>query len=549
MRLPLKVFILAFFSILLSVIPHTALAQNVTSLAVSVPSSVEMDDYFTVTAYYTANGTNICGATCRVEGGWLSSAVYLSEGSGCIYENTIYAYSTPGAYSLSVYCYKEYYESQTEYFNIDITEKSSSLSVSVSPSSPHPGDMVTIYAYYRDGDGYLIQDGSCTADLKKSGVYFGSVNLVRYGNDYYSGTFFVPYEYGTYKVEVTCTSGEYETDYSEKSFTTSKKKALLTLSMPSSGYYGELVRGTAYYNDEKGEKIEGLCRAYFDDKVSTLSSRELGYDVGVSIPYKAGPHSLRVTCESAAYETLETSLDISAINRPARTEVISPPKGAVFYPTDEIQLRISYEDTISKSNILGARCSAQFGGESYPMAESGNYYLANISNQPIGQQNIQFTCSKTFYEGTENSIQVSIVRIPIDIILTSQKTDFHGEEEIKILARVVDKRHNDVNADCRARADVYDLSFNRLVKSFDILDMEVSEGFRVLDIPNPGEPSRIRVTVTCFGDILEEKSVYTEVKIKMLGRQTEEGMILFLTVTTITLLALTFLIRKKLKII
>ncbi|MCK4335588.1 MAG: hypothetical protein KAW40_02570 [Candidatus Aenigmarchaeota archaeon] len=549
MRLPLKVFILAFFSILLSVIPHTALAQNVTALQVSAPSSVEMDDNFKVTAYYTSNGTNICGATCRVEGGWLSSPVYLYEGSGCIYENTIYAYSTPGAYSLSLYCYKQYYQSQTEYFIIDITEKSSSLYILIDPSFPFPGDPVTVYAYYRDGSNFLIQGALCTATLKKGGVYFQSTTLAPFGSSYYSGTFNVPDQDGTYDVEVMCTSSEHDTRWSTESFTTSKKRASLSMSIPSSGYYGKFVKVVAYYEDEWGGKIYGACSVSFDGKISVLSSTTFGYEGGINIPYRAGTHPVNVTCESNEYETLETSLVISATNKPARIEVVSPPKGAVFYPTDEIPLKISYQDELSWNIIFGASCFAEVEGKSHPMTESGEYYVTGISNQPIGQQNIQFTCSKTFYEGTESSIQVSIVRIPIDIILTSQKTDFHGEEEIKILARVVDKRHNDVNADCRARADVYDLSFNRLVKSFDIPDMEVSEGSRVLDIPNPGEPSRIRVTVTCFGDILEEKSVYTEVKIKMLGRQIEEGMILFLTVTTVTLLALTFLIRKKLKII
>jgi hypothetical protein len=82
-------------------------------------------------------------------------------------------------------------------------------------------------------------------------------------------------------------------------------------------------------------------------------------------------------------------------------------------------------------------------------------------------------------------------------------------------------------------------------------DIPVTEagGGLTLNVPNPGEPSRIRVTVSCSGDIFEEKSAYMDVKIKILGKQTEEGMILFLTVTTVILVTLTLLIRKKLKII
>ncbi|MEE9323607.1 MAG: hypothetical protein V3U72_03605 [Candidatus Aenigmarchaeota archaeon] len=547
MRSLICAFVLIFSFIF--ILPQPALAQNATSLYVSAPSSVEMDDYFQLTAYYTSNGTNICGATCEVDGGWLGYTVYLYEDSGCIYDNAISAYGTVGSYSPYVYCYKQYYDSQTEYFNIDITEKSSSLSLSLSTTSPFPGDLVTVYAYYRDESSFLIQDASCTATLEKGGVYFQSKALTLFGSSYYSGTLEVPGQYGTYDVEVSCTSSEHATRLSTKSFTTSKKRASLYVSMPPSGYYGESVEFVAYYKNEWEGKIYGTCRVSFDNKFSVLTSTALGYEGSISIPYKAGTESMEITCESDEYETLETSRDISARNRPVKIEAVSPVSGDTFYPTDEIQLKISYEDTLSKNNILGAQCVAKVGGKSYSIAGYGNYYEATIRNQPIGQQTIQFTCSKTFYEDAVYIVQVSIIKIPIDIILTSQKTEFRGGEEIKIMARVVDRNNNDVNADCRARADVYDPSFNRLVNSHDIQDMETIEGFRTLNVPNPGEPSRIRVTVNCFGDIFEEKSVYTDVKIKMLGEQIEEGMILFLTITTITLLALTFLINKRLKII
>lgn len=546
------VFWVIFFSLFsfVSFLPQAALAANVTTLSVSAPSSVEKDDSFQLAAYYVSNGTNVCGASCEVKGGWLSSTVYLSEGSDCTYENAISAYGAPGGYSLSVNCYKQFYDSQTKYFSTEITRKTSSLSLSLNPSSPYPGDSVTVYAYYRDEGGSLILGASCTADLRMGGVEFQKTTLVPYGSTYYSDTIKVPGQYGTYDVGVTCMSNEYAERSSAKSFATSKKRASLSVSIPSSGYYGESVKVVAYYKDaQEGKKIPGTCRAYFDDKTSVLGSTDLGYDGVVSMPYEAGAQPVKVTCESNEYETLETSRTISASNRPSGIEVISPYTQAIFYPTDEIQMKISYSDKLSGQAIAGASCVAEAGGKSYQLAGSGNYYEGRLSSQPIGQQTIGFRCSKTFYESGQGSIGISVNRIPINILLTSTQKEFRKDEAIKILARVVDKDNRDANATCKTRADVYDLSFNKLVESRDIEDTRTSDGFRALNVPNPGSPSRIRVTITCSGDIFEEKSAYTDVKIKMLGEQTEEGITLFLAVTTVFLVALTFLIRKKLKII
>jgi len=542
-------FIPAFLFMLFSVLPSPVLAQNITALQVSAPSSVEKDDSFQVTAYYTSNGTNICGATCEIKGGWLTSTVYLSEGSGCIYENTaVSAYGSVGSYSPYVNCYKQYYDPQTKYFNIDITQKPSSLSVSVSPPSPYPGDSVTVQAYYRDEGNSLIPGASCTADLKMSGAEFQKITLAPFSNAYYSGSFKIPNQYGAYDINVVCTASGYAEKVSTKTFTTSKKRASLSISMPSSGYYGESVRIVAYYKDMyEGKKIPGTCRVSFDDKISVLNSIDSGYEGIINIPYRAGAQSIKVTCESGEYETLETSQGISATNRQARIGVISP-VAKDFYPTDAIQLKISYFDTLSNNDISGAACLAQSGGKSYQMAASGNYYETTLRNQPIGQQTIQFKCSKAFYDEAGSSIQLNIIRIPINIMFTSKTTEFRSGEEIKISAKVVDNKYNAADVACRSRADVYDLSLNRLVNSKDVPTMKTSDGW-TLSVPNPGEPSRIRVTMTCSGDVFEEKSSSTEVKIKMLGEQTEEGITLFLAVTTIFLIVLTFLIRKKLKII
>jgi hypothetical protein len=373
--------------------------------------------------------------------------------------------------------------------------------------------------------------------------------LTGFKNEYYSGSIAIPVQYGAYGLEVTCASSEYDTKSSTKSFTTSKRRASLSVSIPSSGYYGQSIKIVASYEDAKEmKKIPGACRVSFDGKVTVLASTASGYDGDVAIPYAVGTRSAKITCESTEYETLETSRDVSAANRPAEIKVISPSMGTVFYPTDEILLEISYGDKLLGTNIAGASCAAGMGGKSYPLAESGKYYGASLRNQSIGQQTIQFKCSKAFYGEGGGSVQLNIIRIPINIMFTSKDAEFRSGEEIRISAKVVDNKNNDADAGCSGRADVYDLSFNRLVSSKDIPATKTSGGW-VLNVTNPGEPSRIRVTMSCSGDIFEEKSAYTDVKIKMLGKQTEEGMTLFLAVTTIILLALTFLIRKRLKII
>ena len=549
--MPVLIFFAVSFSFL-SFAPQSALAANATVLYVSIPSSVEKDDSFQVTAYYTSNGTNVCGATCEVNGGWLASTIYLGEISGCIYENGISAYGTPGGYSLSVNCYKQFYDSQTKYFSIEITRRSSSLSFSMNPPSPYPGDSVTVYAYYRDEGGSLIDGASCTADLKMGGVEYQNTPLVPSGSTYYSGAFKIPNQYGTYSVMVSCTSDQYAPASSEKSFATSKKHASLSVSAPSSGYYGEAVKVSAYYKDaQEGKKIQGTCRASFENRTSVMNSADSSYDGFVTIPYRAGATTVKVTCESGEYETLEASRTISAANRPAGIEAVSPSPYAdtVFYPTDEIQLKISYSDLLSSQPIASAICVAEAGGKTYPLAGSGKYYEGMLGSQPLGQQTLKFRCSSTFYESKEASIGISVNKMPIEIILVSPQKEFRKGEAIRILARVLDKDNRDADASCKARADVYDLSFNKLTESRDIEETRTGDGFRTLDIPSPDTPSRIRVTMTCSGDVFEEKSVYTDVKTMMLGEQTEEGITLFLTITTVFLVALTFLIRKKLKII
>jgi len=552
MKFPCVMSILIFFVISFSSLPQAALAANATVLDVSIPPSVEKDDSFQVMAYYTSNGTNVCGATCEVNGGWLTSTIYLGEISGCIYENGISAYGTPGGYSLYVSCYKQFYDSQTKYFSIEITSKSSAISLSTNPPSPYPGDSVTVYAYYRDEGGSLINGASCTADLKMGVVEFQKITLVPSGSTYYSGALKVPNQYGTYDVSVTCISSEYASASLSKSFATAKKRASLSVSVPPSGYYGEAVKVAAYYKDaQEGKKIPGMCRTAYEGTITVLNSVDAGYEGFVAIPYKAGAATLNITCESGEYETLEASKTISAANRPAELEAVSPSPYAdtIFYPTDEIQLKISYINKVSGEAIAGANCVAEAGGKTYPLTGSGKYYVATLSSQPLGQQTIKFRCSRTFYESKEGRIGISINRMPIDIMLVPPKKEFRKGEAIRILARVVDKDNRDANASCKTRADVYDLSFNKLIESRDIEEMRTGDGFRALDIPNPDNPSRIRVTMTCSGGIFEEKSVYTDVKTMMLGEQTEEGITLFLTITTVFLAALTFLIRKKLKII
>lgn len=533
----------------LSFFPFPATAQNATSLTISAPSSVENDDSFGVTLEYTANGSSICGASCEVSGGWLGYIAYPSQGSGCLYEDTISAYGPAGEYSLQVYCYKVGYDSQLEYFDIEITEKSSSLSVSLSPDSPLPGEIVTVYAYYEDDGGSLIPDGTCTADLTRNGEKFDSISLVFWEGSYYSGALSVPHETGNYDVDVHCTSSEHESEYSSETFSISKRPSSISVSIPGSAHYGESVSVVAYYNSLQGGVIQGTCRAHFNGKTSDLAYTGRGYEGSILMPYAEGTHSADITCESDGYETAEISRVITAKERPASIDVISPGQGKEFYPTDGILLKSAYKDGLSGGYVQGAVCYAEAGGKQHRLSGSGNYYTATLEDQPIGDQRIRFSCSKTFYTRVESSIETTVVRIPLRIELTSQKNEFRPGEDIEMTAKVTAIRNNVPEVDCRARADVYSLSLNRLMNSYDITDIETKNDYRTLGVPNPGEPSRIRVTMICYGDIYEENSAYKDLKIEMLGKETEEGITLVLTATTLILIALILLIRKKLKII
>jgi len=498
---------------------------------------------------YASNGTNICGASCGVTGGWLTYTVYLSEGSGCVYEGTIYAYTPVGNYEPHVYCYKYEYDSQTEYFNIDVTMKSSSLSISLSNTNPYPGDYVTVYAYYEDGDGYNIYDGWCTAELREDGDYVSETSLTSYGSSYYSGSVYIPERYGSYDIKVPCSSDQHDTKSSTESFATAKKYATLSLSTSPYTYHGESFDVVAYYKDSMGTKISGTCSLSFDGKESIMSSTASGYEMLIEMPYKTGYQSINVSCESDAYEALENSRTISGRDRSTEMKIILPSRGMVFYPNERIELEVSYKDTLSGQDISNAKCAAEIGGRSYPLIGYERYYAGKAENQSIGEHELKFTCSKIFFQAKAGGTKIVVMRIPINIILSPNKHEFRKDEKIEINAMVVDKNNNEVDANCKARADVYDLSLDRLTDSHDIEERRMGDGARVLHIPNPGNPSRIRVTMTCSGDIFEEKSVYTDVKIKILGKEIEEGMLLFLTVVTVCLVGLTFLIRNKLKII
>ncbi|MFH0956614.1 MAG: hypothetical protein V1813_02005, partial [Candidatus Aenigmatarchaeota archaeon] len=158
----------AGFIALLFILPHPSLAATPTTLDISAPSSVEMDDTFTVSAYYMnmSNGTGICGATCAISGDWFSGI--MDEQPSCYYSYDVTAPSFTGARTITVRCEKTDYDMKEVYANVNFEEKASSVSVSVAPAVQYAGMPVNVEASYVDDSEKVIYGADCKA-FRRSG--------------------------------------------------------------------------------------------------------------------------------------------------------------------------------------------------------------------------------------------------------------------------------------------------------------------------------------------------------------------------------------------
>jgi len=443
---------------------------------------------------------------------------------------------------LTADCWKTGYDSQIKDFDIRVAKLESHLSVTTSPATTYPGETVTVHAYYKNDYGNMIY-GECVAKMKENGMKIDEIGMTRVSNLYYSNNFFLPERTGTYTITVTCSDDQYETEVESVSFQTRKMQAELMLSYPKIFYYGQNVEIKADYTHNKAV-IKGECIISFRGEDKQISYTGTGYSGKVRIPYVAGQHTLEVKCSSNRYETNEKKLFITPTERPTGIDVISPVK-RIFYPTDKIQIKVSYKDSLTGESIAGAKCKLD---GTMPLKEAGEYYETEVGSLKVGTSTFSIQCSKQFYQAGTAIFTVTVLRIPVNIKFVETKDEYRAGEEIKVKATVVDSSGNTPNVSCNARVDFYDLLFNNLLKSH-TADLVPENGLQVLTVQNPGQPAKIMVTVTCSGDIYEERTERIEVKAKQLGKETEEGALLFLSIITVILFALILLIRKKLKII
>ncbi len=526
---------------LLSFSGSPALAANSTVLDVTAPSDADINEEFLVTAVYR-NYTNLCGASCRVDGGWLSGYTYLSETPGCEYSVTLQAPGYSGIRTLDVYCEKAGYDHQTEYFDIDIDKLGSDLSVVANPTSPYPGDTVTVNAFYEDDYNDVITGGSCSAEVRENGMMIRYVGMSRYGGSY-EGDFVLPGGTGNYAIAVTCTSNQYRSASKSVSFEVTKDEAGLVLTYPEVVYYGQDVEVNADYN-HMGSLISGSCTISLGGTEEEMGYSYDGYGSKVSIPYAAGPHSIWVECSSASYETRKEEILISPSDRPTEIYVISP-IGKAFYPTDTIPVNISCVDSLTGKSMTGARC---FLDELNQLEVEEWYHATEVSNPGVGTHSFSIECFEEFHRKGTGTVTVDVVRIPVDVRFIETGEEYRPGEEIKVKVVAVSAAGDNENVSCSARVDSYGPLFGNLVDYY-TEDMVMEEGVHALAIEDSGKSSRMVVSVTCSGDIHEEKTARIEISAKQLSKETEEGAILLLSAVSVILVALILLIRRKLKIL
>jgi hypothetical protein len=540
-RLGVLTAVTGLFLLLLNLPGSPVLAANATTLDVTAPSAADINEWFSVNAAYKSNDTSLCGATCRVGGGWLSEYVYLDEILGCEYLAIIYAPGYSGSHTLDMYCEKAGYDYQSVGFDIDIEKLESRLLISVSPQSPRAGDAVTVSAYYEDDYNNAIQ-GSCSAELEENGIEIEDIGMSYYG-DIYTGELSLPPRTGDYTVTVTCTSEQYETESKDVALDVRKEQADLDLSYPKPVYYGQSIEINAAYT-HLGSMISGSCAISFNGAQRQMGYSYAGYRDTVTIPYAAGQHRLGVECTSDRYETVKKEILITPFKRPARV-VIASPIQRTFYPTDKITVKVSYADSLAGEGITDAAC---FLDGSRQLRAEGGYHVAEVSNLGIGAHALSIKCSEQFHEESTGILAVDVVRIPVDIQFAEARNEYRCGEDIEIKASVASIAGGDADVSCRARVDSYGALFNNLLDYY-TANMTLKDGMHALTIKDPGRPSRMAVTVTCSGDVYEEGTARIEFTAKQLSRETEEGAVLLLSAVSVALVALILLIRRKLKIL
>ncbi len=540
MAIKLSALYLAIALVLIA--PALASAETVTS---DTPSSVEVYEWFTITASYENGTTNICDADCIVSAGWYGSA-FMTQVAGCEYEHYMQAPPESGTYDLDINCSKYGHESALEENTIDVEKMESTVSVTLSPSSPSAGQTLIVYATYRSESGSHIS-GICTGTLRRSGTTVDEFTLNEYTSQY-SRYVQVPDEIGSYTVQVTCGSSSlYKTDTDSESFEISKRPSSLAVTVPGIRRFGDNMAVEADYMSGGQHISDATCSASIDGESSQLGNTGSGYRGTVTIPYENKLHILTVQCTSPTYVSGSWTQSFTPSDRISKVNIMSP-MSKNYYPTADIKIIVTHTDYATGGIISGSSCSAEVDGAEYALAGSGQYYEAQITQKSLGDHTVNVRCERTYYSEGSAGSTYTVVRIPVEISLIHEKTEYVPGEEVSIAAIVNEGSGGDVPIECSARIDEYDLSFNRLTDSR-TLEMEKTGEQYTLNIEDTGSPHRARVTVTCSSDVHETGIAWTEYRVKMLGTQTEQGATIVLAMTTLVLFALLILIRKKLKII
>ncbi len=513
------------------------------SLTVSAPTSITVDDFFSIRATYTSNGSLVCGASCSITGGWIGSGNMYESGCEYFYDTT--APTPASSYSFTVTCNRTNYDIASSNFGIIVEKKSSTLTTYANPNNPSIGSTVEMSVYYS------TSSGSCSSAVTSNAGFSQTISLSYCSScGYYRGYVTLPNIYSQFTATTTCSSDKYRTAIATTAFTNRKESSEIYANLPFTVYYGDEINVRVSYT-HLGSPISGSCTAALKRGNVKLEEKAMAYLSGeysakVKIPLEAGPYSLESVCTSGRYETATTTDFIYPNNRQTDMSIISP-TASTTYPTEPVIFTVSYRDRLAGRFVDNAICNVISGKTSYQLKAVGSSYATTIQNLYPDNYTFVVECSKSFHEKRTSTFSLNVQPLPIIIMFTNIKPEYKVGEDIVLMARVSDRFGTKASPDCNATVDVYDPLFDK-VRDTRRLDVTKDEDVYEMNIPNSNETAVFHITVTCGGTIYETTSIKVELKAELLAKERKEVLTIALGTSTAILLAMLFLIRKRLKL-
>lgn len=543
-----KIF-LAIVFVALVIIPQagTALVQSSLSISLS-PSSIAVGDTFSATVYYRDNeSANICGASCAISGGsWLYSSM---ADTGCVYTGTFSGPDNTGSHTVSVSCARSGYYNGYSSASLYVAKKSSYISLATDKTSAYPGESIEVKVYYNDQHGRRMA-GNCYAY-----VYSGQTSLseayMPQVSDYHVAYVKAPLAQGSYTIKAKCTSDQYADSEATATLSVTKKQSTLRVETGTI-YYGQQADVRAYYSSQYGAFIaNGKCEVTLVSggagTAVTMHSQGAYYSASVLVGMDATPKTLSVSCESSDYESKTSDTPVSPQTRP--TQVAMKSSGTSFRAGDSVPVSVAYTDTLTGQYASGAKCYAEASGRRVDLLQSGGVYSGSFSSVQPGSYQATIKCEKAYYSGGTSSFSFGVRQLKITLETKSVRTEFKKGDEITFSVAVKDELDRAADTACDARMDFYEGAFGSSI--YNTLNVKAVKNGTAYAIKSAGadRAAKVRATVSCGGGMYEKAYRVEEFKVVTMGESTKTTLVLAMSAATAILLAMFFLMKKKLKVI